>query len=130
MAYIGPVRRWDLFWADLEPVVGHEQRGAARPVLVISNDGYNAAFRMATVIPATKLETKRRAPYTFEVALPRGAVTDKHATLLMPNQVRSISTIRLLDKIGVLKNPEAQRDVEDRLLEHLGIAFEAEGVDG
>lgn len=126
MAWLGPVHRWDLFWADLDPAIGHEQRGAARPVVVISNDGFNAHFRMVTVVPATTLESKRRPVYAFEVALPKGSITPDHGSILMPQQVRSISTLRLLDKIGVLDNLHHQRDLELRLLEHLGIAFEAE----
>jgi len=38
MAYLGPVHRWDIFWADLDEVVGREQAGSRRPVLIVSND--------------------------------------------------------------------------------------------
>jgi len=38
MAYLGPVARWDIFWADLNEVVGREQAGSRRPVLIVSND--------------------------------------------------------------------------------------------
>lgn len=41
MAYLGPVRRWDVFWADLEPTVGREQAGDHRPVLVVSSDRFS-----------------------------------------------------------------------------------------
>lgn len=129
MAYVGPVRRWDVFWADLEPGVGREQKGAARPVIVVSNDGFNAAaFRMATVIPVTKFEGKQRTVYQFEVELPKGTLTPEYASIVMPHQIRSISTMRLLEKIGVLHQPDYREQIENRLLEHLGIAFEAEGL--
>ena len=126
MAWIGPVRRWDLFWADLEPGVGREQKGPSRPVLVVSNDGFNAAFRMATILPATKVEGKQRKVYPFEVQLPKGMITKRHASIIMPHQIRSISSLRLLDRIGSLEDPVLREAVENRLLEHLGIAFEAE----
>ena len=126
MAWIGPVRRWDLFWADLEPGVGHEQKGPSRPVLVVSNDGFNAAFRMATILPATKVEGKGRKVYPFEVQLPKGMITKRHASIITPHQIRSISALRLLDRIGSLEDLGLRAAVENRLLEDLGIAFEAE----
>lgn len=129
MAWIGPVRRWDLFWADLDPGVGREQKGPSRPVLVISNDGFNAAFRMATILPATKLEGKQRRVYPFEVQLPRGTITRRHASIVMSHQIRSISSMRLLDRIGSLEDPALREAVENRMLEHLGITFEAEGLE-
>ena len=131
MSPTGAVHRWDVFWADLEPGVGHEQKGAHRPVIVVSNDGYNAAFRMVTVVPATKLEHlehKVRRVYPFEVLLPKGTLSAQHASIAMPHQVRSISSLRLVEKIGVLGDARQQVEIENRLLEHLGIAFEPDEI--
>ena len=69
MACLGEVRRWELYRADLDPAVGSEQAGE-RPVLIVSNDGFNAAFDVVTALPLTKLEGKRRRVYSFEVLLP------------------------------------------------------------
>ena len=124
MAHAGAVHRWDIFWADLEPGVGSEQRGESRPVIVISNDGFNAHFPLVTVISVTKLEGKNRKVYEFEVLLPKGVVTPQHASIAMPQQVRTISKMRLLDRIGALGDDELQAQIESRLLEHLGIVFE------
>ena len=129
MAYIGPVLRWDLFWADLDPAVGSEQAGERRPVLVLSNDGVNASFDVVTVLPATRREGKRRKVYPFEVLLPAGAITAAHESIVMPQQIRTISKRRLLEKIGRLSDPDHQAEIENRVLEHLGIQFEAEGLD-
>lgn len=126
MAYRGPVRRWDVFWADLNPAVGSEQAGEARPVIVVSNDGVNAHLDVVTVVSVTKLEGKRRKVYPFEVVLPAGAITPEHASIVMPQQVRSISKLRLLEKIGSVADAAQQTAIENRLLEHLGIQFEAE----
>lgn len=124
MAYIGPVRRWDTFWADLDPVVGSEQGGEKRPVIVISNDGYNNVFDTITVISATKLEGKARKTYPFEVALPKGTITSEWASIVMPQQIRAISKRRLLEHIGTLNDEDFRAEIENRLLEHLDIAFE------
>lgn len=129
MAYVGPVFRWDLFWADLDPHVGSEQGGGRRPVVVMSNDGVNESLSVVTVLPATKREGKRRRAYPFEVILPTGAITAEHESIIMPQQIRTISKIRLLDKIGQLSDHDHQTAIENRVLEHLGIQFEAEGLD-
>lgn len=126
MAYRGPVRRWDVFWADLEPGVGHEQKGSSRPVIVVSNDGFNEHSRMVTVVPATKFEGKVRNTYPFEVLLPKGTLTPTHASIAMPQQIRSISALRLLERITQVRDQALRTDIENRLLEHLGIAFEAD----
>lgn len=128
MAYRGPVRRWDLYWVDLEPHVGSEQGGERRPALVVSNDGVNAQLDVVTVVSATKPDGKRRKPYPFEVLLPPGSITADHGSIVMPQQIRTISKWRLLEKIGQLTNLAAQTTIENRLLEHLGIQFEAEGL--
>ena len=126
MAYLGAVRRWDVFWADLDPGVGSEQRGERRPVIVVSNNGVNAHLDVVTVVSATKAQGKQRRVYPFEVLLPAGTLTREHASIVMPQQIRAISKKRLLEKIGTLENPEYQAQIENRLLEHLGIQFEAE----
>jgi len=126
MAYIGPVRRWDLFWADLDYPVGSEQGGDRRPVLVVSNDGINGSLPVVTQIPLTKLEGKTRRVYPFEVLLPKEVVGSGWTSIAMPQQVRTIDKSRLLEKIGELTDPGLQSEIENRLLEHFGIAFEIE----
>lgn len=128
MTYVGAVSRWDVFWADLEPGVGSEQRGDRRPVIIVSNDGVNAHLDVVTVVPATKAEGKRRRIYPFEVLLPAGTLTPEHSSIVMPQQIRAISKRRLLEKIGTIIDPAAQTEIENRLLEHLGIQFEAEDL--
>lgn len=126
MAYRGAVKRWDLYWADLEPGVGSEQRGDRRPVVVVSNDGFNAAFPVVSVLPLTKLEGKRRRLYPFELTLPRGTVGNEYTSIVMPQQIRTVSKLRLLERIGVCSDPSVQDRIERRMMEHLDLEFEAE----
>lgn len=126
MAYTGPVRRWDFFWADLDYPVGSEQGGDRRPVLVVSNDGINGSLPVITQIPLTKLEGKARRVYPFEVLLQQEVVGTGWTSIAMPQQVRTIDKSRLLAKIGELTDPEVRLEIENRLLEHFGIAFEIE----
>ncbi len=125
MAHLDPVARWDLFWVELEPHVGREQAGERRPAEVVSNDGFNRHFEVVTVVPLTKRTGKRRRVYPFEVLAP-DLVGTGHGSILMPHQIRTLSRQRLLEKIGVLSDPGLRAELESRLLEHLGIEFEAE----
>lgn len=127
MAHVGPVRRWEIYWVDLDPAVGSEQGGEHRPALVVSNDGFNQHFDVVTVVPMTKREGKRRRVYPFEVLAP-DLVGTGDGSIVMPQQIRTISKRRLLERAGVLEDEAIQIELENRLLEHLGIDFEAEEV--
>lgn len=126
MSYVGPIGRWDIYWIDLEPRVGREQGGDRRPGIVISNDGFNVQFDVVTILPLTKLEGKQRRVYPFEVLLPAEVVGTGFGSIVMPQQVRTISKLRLVERIGVLADEGLRTQIENRLLEHLGIEFEAE----
>jgi mRNA interferase MazF len=121
-----PVARWELYRVDLEPTLGSEQ-GGDRPALIVSNDGFNAHFPVVTVVPLTGARRKRRRTYPFEVRLPCGAAGNAEDSIVMPQQVRTISKMRLGERIGILSDRGLRTQIENRLLEHLGIAFEIAG---
>jgi mRNA interferase MazF len=79
-----------------------------------------------TVLPLTKREGKRRRVYPFEVLLPRDVVGTGCESIVMPQQIRTVPKLRLTERIGILADERLQLDIENRLLEHLGIEFEAE----
>ncbi len=108
---------------DLGAGVGSEQSGV-RPALVISNDAFNRHFSLATVLPLTKREGKRRRAYPFEVVLPAGVAGNPVESLVMPHQVSTVARQRLLNRIGRLDAHHLQAQIEDRLLDHLGVGFE------
>lgn len=123
----GVVRRWDFYWADLEPARGDEQ-GGLRPVLVLSNDGFNQRFDLVTVLPVIKQRGKRRSIYPFEVLLPGALIGTGVDSVLMPHQIRTITRERLLRRAGALRDPGKQGEIERRVLEHLDIEFEPEFI--
>lgn len=125
MAYLGAVLQWDLFEADLDPSVGREQGGESRPVLIVSNDGFNKAFDVVTVLPLTKTDGKKRRVYPFEVVMPAHLAGNPLESIIMPQQIRTISTRRLLSRIGQLEGVALRREIEDRILDHLGISLNA-----
>lgn len=126
MAHRGPVHQWEIYDADLEPSAGSEQRAARRPVLVVSNDGYNKYFETVTVLPLTKTANKARRVYLFEVLLPAAAAGNALESIVMPQQIRTIAKLRLLKRLGTLTDVALRREVEDRILDHLGVGFAVE----
>jgi len=64
-------RRWSLVETDLGDPVGHEQ-GFRRPVLIVSNEAFNRASGLITVLPVTSVKPGRPLQ-PFEVFLPAGA---------------------------------------------------------
>ena len=126
MAHRGTVVRWELYNADLEPAVGREQGGQRRPVLIVSNDGFNRSLDVVTVLPLTKTAQKVRRVYSFEVMLPATAAGNTLDSIVMPQQIRTISKTRLLSRLGCLNDVSIRREIEDRILDHLGISLDAE----
>jgi mRNA interferase MazF len=125
MAYLGPIRRWDVFWADLEPTVGREQAGKRRPVVVLSSDQFSGStLRLVMIIPLTAREGKTRAFHPFEVPLPTGMIDEGITPLAMTHQLRTVSTLRLLQYAGRLEKEDIRERIEDAVLAHLGIAVD------
>ncbi|MEO6331501.1 MAG: type II toxin-antitoxin system PemK/MazF family toxin [Gemmatimonadaceae bacterium] len=110
-----------MFWADLDLSIGSEQAGR-RPVLVISNDGFNARMPVVTVLPITSRHGKRRKPYSFEVELPSGIVGRGIASIVMPHQILTVSKERLSKLAARITNAAQRNAIELRLLEHMDIA--------
>jgi mRNA interferase MazF len=108
---------------DFGSGVGGERAGV-RPALVRSNDAFNRHFALATVLPLTKREGKRRSTYSFEVVLPAGAAGNAVESIAMPHQVSTVARERLLRRIGRLSGAGLQAEIEDRLLDHLGYGYE------
>lgn len=93
------IRRGDIYYADLNPVVGCEQ-GGRRPVLVIQNNVGN--HYASTVIVAAITSRKRRRRMPTHIGL-LGTVTGlRTASCVMLEQVRTIDRMRLGEYIGRL----------------------------
>ncbi len=91
------VRRGDIFYADLSPVVGSEQ-GGVRPVLVIQNNVGNKYSPTIIVADITSQLKKAKLPTHIEIeAGSYGLVKD---SVLLLEQIRTIDRKRMKDKIG------------------------------
>lgn len=129
MPYRGVVRQWDAFFADLDFPVGSEQGGSRRPVIVVSNDGFNQAFPVVTAIPLTRTEGKQRQVYPFEIVIPPGLVGNPKESIIMPYQIRTIDRRRLVEPMGRLEDLATRREIEDRIIEHIGVALDEDAED-
>jgi mRNA interferase MazF len=103
---MAPILRGEVYWANLEPVRGHEQ-GGTRPVLVISHDVFNE--RSGTVIALAITSQPQRAAYPLTFSLPPGLLP--RASWIKTSQVRTLSTERLGDRLGALSEPEIDQVV-------------------
>lgn len=111
------VKRGDVFYANLSPVVGSEQ-GGVRPVLVIQNDIGNKYSPTVIVAAITAQIQKAKLPTHVEItAKPYGLEKD---SVILLEQIRTIDKQRLTDKITHLDD-ELMQKVNESLQISLGL---------
>lgn len=93
------VKRGDIFYADLSPVVGSEQ-GGTRPVLVVQNDIGNKFSPTVIVSAITSKINKAKLPTHIEISAEDYGLSKDSVILL--EQIRTIDKKRLREKIGRL----------------------------
>ena len=91
------VKRGDIFYADLSPVIGSEQ-GGVRPVLVIQNDIGNKYSPTIIIAAITSQINKAKLPTHIEINAPDYGLPKDSVVLL--EQIRTIDKKRLREKIG------------------------------
>ncbi len=93
------VKRGDIYYADLSPVVGSEQ-GGIRPVLIIQNDIGNKYSPTVIAAAITSQKDKTRLPTHIQVnATGCGLAKD---SIVLLEQVRTLDKQRLKEKMGTL----------------------------
>lgn len=110
------IKRGELYYADLSPVIGSEQ-GGVRPILIVQNDIGNKYSPTVIAAAITSRMTKAKLPTHIELnggqyGLPKDSV-------ILLEQIRTLDKQRLRDKIGELSEVEMRR-VNDGLLISLG----------
>ncbi|WP_096155878.1 MULTISPECIES: type II toxin-antitoxin system endoribonuclease NdoA [Bacillus] len=111
------VKRGDVYFADLSPVVGSEQ-GGVRPVLVIQNDIGNRFSPTIIVAAITAQIQKAKLPTHVEIDAKRYGFERDSVILL--EQIRTIDKQRLTDKITHL-DEEMMDKVDEALQISLGL---------
>ena len=111
------VKRGDVFFADLSPVVGSEQ-GGTRPVLILQNDIGNRFSPTVIVAAITAQIQKAKLPTHVEIDAKKYGFERDSVILL--EQLRTIDKSRLTDKITQL-DEKLMRDVDVALAISLGL---------
>ena len=96
---ISNIKRGDIFYADLSPVVGSEQ-GGLRPVLIIQNDVGNKYSPTVIAAAITSRMGKTRLPTHIDVYADRVGLAKDSVILL--EQIRTLDKRRLKEKMGHL----------------------------
>ncbi|MEW8993875.1 type II toxin-antitoxin system PemK/MazF family toxin [Clostridium sp.] len=91
------IKRGDIFYADLSPVVGSEQ-GGIRPVIIIQNDVGNRYSPTVIVSAITSQINKAKLPTHVEISSEEYGLNKDSVVLL--EQVRTLDKRRLKEKIG------------------------------
>ncbi len=105
------VKRGDIFYADLSPVIGSEQ-GGVRPVLIVQNDIGNKYSPTVIAAAITSQINKAKMPTHIEIAAEDYGLNKDSVILL--EQIRTIDKKRLREKIGGL---------DDKLMEKVNEAI-------
>jgi mRNA interferase MazF len=105
------IKRGDIYYADLSPVIGSEQ-GGVRPVLILQNDTGNRFSPTVIVAAITSQTEKVRMPTHIKLEAKENGLPRKSVVLL--EQIRTIDKSRLQQYIGHLAPPAMER-VENAL---------------
>ena len=93
------IKRGDIYYADLSPVVGSEQ-GGLRPVLIVQNDIGNKYSPTVIAAAITSQQTKSNLPTHIKINA-TGCGLSKDSIVLL-EQIRTIDKQRLKEKMGSL----------------------------
>jgi mRNA interferase MazF len=114
------IKRGEIYFAQLNPVVGSEQ-GGIRPVLVVQNDIGNQYSPTTIILAITSQINKAKLPTHVEIdAVTYGLEKD---SVILAEQIRTIDKTRLKQRIAVLKD-EIMIKVDKALLVSIGLAEE------
>ena len=105
------VKRGDIYYADLSPVVGSEQ-GGTRPVLIVQNDTGNR--HSPTVIAAAITSQTSKARLPTHISIPGGSVGLSKDSIILLEHIRTIDKRRLREHMGHLS--ETQMSMVDNAI--------------
>ena len=118
------VKRGDIYYADLSPVVGSEQ-GGLRPVLIIQNDVGNRYSPTVIAAAITSRMSKTRLPTHIDIYADRAGLSRDSVILL--EQIRTLDKRRLKEKMGHL-DESVMRQVNGAIAVSFGLG-ETVGVE-
>ncbi len=109
------IKRGDMYYADLSPVIGSEQ-GGIRPVLIIQNDVGNKYSPTVIAAAITSQTNKNRLPTHINIDSKEYGLMKN--SVILAEQIRTIDKSRLMEKIG-----QVDDNVMEKVNSALGISF-------
>ena len=115
------MKRGDVYWADLAPRSGSEQKGR-RPVVIVSHDGFNLlpTWNSMIIVPISTSSAQAKRGKTG-VLLPAGEGGLTKESVALCHQVSTLDRSKLLHKMGELSE-ESLRKLKEGLLVALGLS--------
>ena len=110
------IKRGDMFYADLSPVVGSEQ-GGIRPVIIIQNDIGNKHSPTVIAAAITSQTGKSKLPTHIEIESKDSGL--KADSIVLTEQIRTIDKSRLKEKIGHIDDDVVMNKINNAL----GVSF-------
>ena len=111
------IKRGDIYYADLSPVVGSEQ-GGIRPVLIVQNNVGNRYSPTVIAAAITSQVNKAKMPTHISVGTPNYGLTKD--SIILTEQIRTLDKRRLREKMGSL-DETAMRHVDEALAVSFGL---------
>lgn len=115
------VKKWEIYYLDLDPTKGSEQRGI-RPVLVISNNAVNAHLPVFTCIPFSSVKLGAKI-YPTEVFISQRESGLPKDSVLMLQQIRTVALSRIS---GVKAGEISDETVKNKINKAITLYFELE----
>jgi len=116
------IKRGDVYYANLDPVKGHET-GKTRPVVVIQNDIGNM-YSPTTIVAIVTEYSEKKASYPICVAVKKGKGLKKDS-ILNSSQIRTIDKKRLKAPKIIELSDNVMKKVDEAIVSSLGLRTEA-----
>lgn len=113
------IRRGEIYYADLSPVIGSEQ-GGIRPVLIVQNDMGNK--HSPTVIAAAITSQREKAKLPTHIPVSAKTTGLAKNSIILLEQIRTIDKKRLKDRMGTL-DPGSMHQVNSALSISFGLGM-------
>lgn len=110
------IKRGDMYYADLSPVIGSEQ-GGIRPVLIVQNDTGNKYSPTVIAAAITSQTGKNKLPTHIQIGTNSGGL--KADSIVLAEQIRTIDKSRLREKIGHIDDNKIMNEINNAI----GISF-------
>lgn len=107
------VKKWEIYFLNLNPVLGSEQAGT-RPALVISSDGVNH-LNQVTVLPITSIKKANTFIYPNEAFLDKKVSKLAKDSIVLAHQMRAVDKQCLISRVGLLTDKGTREQIHEAI---------------